>query len=45
MYVIHSGDISQLKHACDTFSYMTRMYHIHVLVDLYDQNISHICFS
>jgi hypothetical protein len=44
MYVIHSGHISQLKHVCD-ISYMTRMYHIHVLVDLYDQNISHTCFS
>jgi hypothetical protein len=41
MYVIHSGHISQLKHVCD----MNRIYHIHVLVDLYDQNVSHTCFS
>jgi hypothetical protein len=26
-------------------TYMTRMYHMHVLVDLYDQNASHTCFS
>jgi hypothetical protein len=55
MYVIYSGHIGRLKHVCDTFwsykshktcmSYITRMYHIHVLVDLYDQNISHTCFS
>jgi hypothetical protein len=46
MYVIYSGHISQLKHVCDIFwTYMTRIYLIHVLVDLYDQNISHACFS
>jgi hypothetical protein len=36
MYVIYAGHISQLKNVCDI---------LHVLVDLYDQNISHTCFS
>jgi hypothetical protein len=40
MYVIYSGHISQLKHVCD-ITYMTRIYHIHVLVISYDR-IYHI---
>jgi hypothetical protein len=51
MYVIHSGHISHLKHICDIFGHISQLrhvcdiFHIHVVVDLYDQNVSHTCFS